>query len=245
MPNKSIKTMLDFEEIDDEFNDALLQLDMEGRVLDADAEHGYMKFERWNELKLQEFNQMVCDTAELICSTLVANNFKYNSAYWWARKYCKEKYGDSSIPYNVHILEKNLRSWTPGDNEDAELDKVGYEFLEYVCRKLEKKWDMEAESRDKEYSEKMAGWVDEYLARVEKKVEEKLERERALKMADGVNESLAAEGKPVLPEKPKPGTCYQCGKKLTGEQKKFCCSQCNFDFTKDARRARMKKLEEE
>lgn len=268
---KKIKTLFDFGEIDESFEDALAEMDVNDPV-DGQLNHGIIWWETWTDQQLEDFADMVWDTAEQLCHTLIGNNIRYNSAYWWIRKACKEKYGDASIPYFVHTYEKTLRSWNPGDNEDSELDKVGYELLEYVCRKLDKKWSAEPPVIDGA-TEGVEGATEgeiDLLMQMDCAVpefgEERSQRsepqhasrafceEPEIPQCLGVTQAdidndvlvlkeISDDKIEVIPVKQKHKTCVQCGCELVGNQTKFCSLKCNGNFTSDARREAMRKIE--
>lgn len=85
----------------------------------------------------EEFVKMAWETARTVVKTIIRKDKKYNSAYRKVRKACLQKYGDASIPYFVHSFEKEARQGAEDDDEDAHLDRVGYELLEYICWKLD------------------------------------------------------------------------------------------------------------
>lgn len=208
--NKKISTIFDFEGVNSNFEDILAELEAGDDNNPGNPDHFFLWIEPWTEYQLTDFNNIVWDSAEELCHTLIGNNLKYNSAYWWLRKACKERYGDAGIPHFVHAFEKALRTQTPGDNEDSELDKVGYELLEYVCRKLEKKWDEESEAEAEDEISLMSDLMDE-------------------PDPEQCSESDLIENIPV-----KKRLCYHCGEVLTGKQRKYCSIKCKDGFRNNA-----------
>lgn len=210
--DSKIKTLFNFEETDDEFTEALLDFDVSDP--EYDTVHGMLKFDVWTQEQFDEFSDLLWYTAVTLRSTILEKNTKYNNAYWWVRQACKEKYGDPTIPYFVHSVEKTLRCESEYDNEDSELDLLGYHFLEYVCRKLEKKWETNKRDNDNEPEFKCGQTV--------------------------LSEEFIEE---IPVRKHKPNTCYKCGGELTGRQKKFCSTDCFNDFYKKARRLAIEDIE--
>lgn len=227
---KKIKTLLDFEETDKDFEEALADLDNQSSVEhltvevdikikdddmpDEDDEHFALVVKPWTDDQINDFADMVWDTAEEICHLLIGKNIKYNSAYWWVRKACEIRYGDPTIPYFVHSYEKALRSTTDGDNEDAKLDRLGYEFLEYVCQKLEEKWKTDAKS-DTEETEKTARGIE--------------------------NVSEAEDLIEYIPVK-SVKLCLNCEEPLTGKHRKYCNSKCRESFRNKATKEKCDRL---
>lgn len=220
---EKIKTFLDFEEFEKDFEQALIELET---LNECNPGHFLIWIEPWSDQQLDDFNNMVWDTAEEICHTLIGNNLRYNSAYWWVRKACKEKYGDASIPYFVHTFEKTLRTQTVGDNEDSEKDRVGYELLEYVCRRLEKKW----ETNDPEVPTPTID-PDQPLDEPEPDKED-----RFVKDFEDLIEKI--------PIKFNGRTCINCGEELKGKRRKYCNMKCREDFRNGAAREKIKSLKE-
>lgn len=237
---KKIKTLLDFEEVADDFTEALLELDLESTGEES-GKHGMITWTEFSPEQLDDFASMVWDTAEAICHTLIGKNIKYRGAYWWVRKACKEKYGDSSIPYFVHSFEKTLRSGCPGDTEDAQLDKVGYELLEYVCQKLEEKWESgKADEQEPEFDNCFEKFKHDVRAFYEEDPDEERlrcsESQHASRAFEETFDDLPTidpdmpldEPEPV-PEEPV-RTCANCGKPLTRNAVKFCDINCQREW---------------
>lgn len=82
---------------------------------------------------IEVFNKAIRDVLGQLADELVEKNTKYKGAYRKARRFCKDRFGNPGIPYEVHRFEKTLRIDTQNDDENSRLDRLGYELLEYVC----------------------------------------------------------------------------------------------------------------
>lgn len=106
-----VKTLLDFEETEEKFNDVLEKLDTDEseRCPECDEEDNkpilsMFTYEDWTDEQFDEFASLVYDTAEEICHTIIGKNIAYNNAYGWVRKACEQKYGDAGIYTETLIL---------------------------------------------------------------------------------------------------------------------------------------------
>lgn len=82
---------------------------------------------------IEVFNKAIRDVLGQLADELVYKNTKYKGAFRKARRFCKDRFGNPGIPYEVHKFEKQMRIDSEGDEENSRLDRLGYELLEYVC----------------------------------------------------------------------------------------------------------------
>jgi hypothetical protein len=110
----------------------------------------FVEVEHYDDLEQEEFTQTAWEIARDVVLIVCSKNLKYRGAYRVLRNICRDNYGDQTIPYFMHRAEKQLRQGAlmievpnrknmdfDNDDEDSQLDSLGYELLEAICRKLD------------------------------------------------------------------------------------------------------------